>query len=39
MTEELSSYTLIADRLEALGWRAHFFITTDYIGTPAFMNS
>jgi len=33
----LSSYTVIADRLEALGWRAHFFITTDYIGQPAFM--
>lgn len=33
----VSSYTLIADRLEALGWRAHFFITTDYIDAPAFM--
>jgi peptidoglycan/xylan/chitin deacetylase (PgdA/CDA1 family) len=33
----VSSYTLIADRLEALGWRAHFFITTDYISKPAFM--
>jgi len=33
----LSSYTVIADQLEALGWRAHFFITTDYIGKPAFM--
>jgi peptidoglycan/xylan/chitin deacetylase (PgdA/CDA1 family) len=32
-----SSYTLIADRLDALGWRAHFFITTDYIDRPAFM--
>ncbi len=32
-----SSYTSIADRLEALGWRAHFFITTDYIDAPAFM--
>src|SRR5262245_30042835 len=31
-----SSYTLIADRLESLGWRAHFFITTDYIDKPAF---
>lgn len=34
----VSSYTPIADRLEAIGWRAHFFITTDYIGAPAFMN-
>jgi peptidoglycan/xylan/chitin deacetylase (PgdA/CDA1 family) len=34
----VSSYTLIADCLEALGWRAHFFITTDYIGAPGFMN-
>ena len=34
----VSSYSPIADRLEALGWRAHFFITTDYIGAPAFMN-
>jgi peptidoglycan/xylan/chitin deacetylase (PgdA/CDA1 family) len=33
----VSSYTLIAERLEALGWRAHFFITTDYINQPAFM--
>ncbi len=33
----VSSYTLIAGRLEALGWRAHFFITTDYISKPAFM--
>jgi glycosyltransferase involved in cell wall biosynthesis/peptidoglycan/xylan/chitin deacetylase (PgdA/CDA1 family) len=32
-----SSYTLIADRLAALGWRAHFFIATDYISKPAFM--
>ncbi len=32
-----SSYTRIADRLEASGWRAHYFITTDYIGKPAFM--
>src|SRR5262245_25376167 len=33
----LSSYTPIADQLEMIGWRAHFFITTDYIGAPAFM--
>ncbi|MGH9769654.1 MAG: polysaccharide deacetylase family protein [Blastocatellia bacterium] len=34
----VSSYTPIADRLEEAGWRAHFFITTDYIGAPAFMS-
>jgi peptidoglycan/xylan/chitin deacetylase (PgdA/CDA1 family) len=34
----LSSYTSIAGRLEMIGWRAHFFITTDYIGAPAFMS-
>jgi peptidoglycan/xylan/chitin deacetylase (PgdA/CDA1 family) len=33
-----SSYTTIADQLEMIGWRAHFFITTDYIGAPAFMS-
>ena len=32
-----SSFTPIADLLEALGWRGHFFITTDYIDKPAFM--
>src|SRR5262249_55725103 len=34
----VSSYTPIADQLELIGWRAHFFITTDYIGAPAFMS-
>jgi len=34
----VSSYAPIADRLEAAGWRAHFFITTDYVGKPAFMS-
>jgi peptidoglycan/xylan/chitin deacetylase (PgdA/CDA1 family) len=28
----------IAERLEALGWRAHFFITTAHIGTPGFLS-
>ncbi len=32
-----SFYTPIAGRLEELGWRAHFFITTDFISKPAFM--
>ena len=27
----------IADLLEARGWRGHFFITTDRIGTPGFL--
>jgi len=33
-----SAYTTIADMLEQYGWRGHFFITTDYIGRPAFMS-
>lgn len=33
-----SAYTHIADRLEALGWRGHFFIATDYIGEQGFMS-
>ncbi|MBO0859596.1 MAG: polysaccharide deacetylase family protein [Chloracidobacterium sp.] len=33
----VSSYTAIADKLETFGWRGHFFITTDYVGKPAFM--
>jgi peptidoglycan/xylan/chitin deacetylase (PgdA/CDA1 family) len=27
----------VADRLEAQGWRGHFFITTDYIGRAGFL--
>lgn len=34
----LSSHTHIADKLEELGWRGHFFITAGYIGKPAFVN-
>ena len=34
-----SAYTEIADRLEAHGWRGHFFVATDYIGHPAFLSS
>ena len=33
----ISFYTLIADRLEALGWRAHCFVPTDIIGRPGFL--
>jgi peptidoglycan/xylan/chitin deacetylase (PgdA/CDA1 family) len=29
----------VADVLEARGWRGHFFITTDYIGTAGFMDA
>jgi peptidoglycan/xylan/chitin deacetylase (PgdA/CDA1 family) len=31
------SSMLIADLLEARGWRGHFFITTDYIGRGGFL--
>src|SRR2546423_2382858 len=34
----VSAYTHIAGRLEQLGWRGHFFMTTDYIGAPSFLN-
>lgn len=33
----LSAYTYIADRLEGLGWRGHFFITAGQIGNRAFV--
>lgn len=33
-----SASTLIADALERRGWRGHFFITTNYIGTKSFMS-
>jgi len=32
-----SFYTIAADRLEALGWRGHCFVTTGYIGRPGFL--
>lgn len=34
----VSAHNPIADLLEARGWRGHFFVTTDYIDTPAFLN-
>lgn len=34
----LSAATLIADQLEQRGWKAHFFITADYIGRPGFVS-
>jgi peptidoglycan/xylan/chitin deacetylase (PgdA/CDA1 family) len=35
----LSSYSSVAGDLEAHGWRGHFFITTDWIGRPGFLNA
>ena len=34
----LSTYTILAPVLEQFGWRGHFFITTDWIGLPDFLN-
>jgi len=33
----ISYYTVIADRLEALGLRAHCFVSTDHIGERGFL--
>ena len=33
----VSAYTVIAPLLEEVGWRGHFFVTTDRIGTPEFV--
>lgn len=33
-----STYQPIADLLEGLGWRGHFFIITDSIGAPGFLS-
>ena len=35
----VSCHTLIADRLEALGWRGHCFVTTDVIGRRGFLDA
>ena len=35
----LGSYTWAADELEKNGWRGHFFIVTDWIGRPGFLDS
>ncbi|HLJ48639.1 MAG TPA: polysaccharide deacetylase family protein [Bryobacteraceae bacterium] len=32
------AYTCIADELERLGWRGHFFIVSSWIGRPGFMD-
>ncbi len=34
-----SAITEIAPRLEARGWRGHFFITTDHLGKPGFLSA
>jgi peptidoglycan/xylan/chitin deacetylase (PgdA/CDA1 family) len=34
----VSYYTLLADRLEARGWRGHCFVTTGAIGRPQFLD-
>ena len=34
-----SYYTATADRLEALGWRGHCFVTTDFIGQRGFLTA
>jgi len=34
----VSAFSPIADLLEEFGWRGHFFITTDRIGTPGFLD-
>jgi peptidoglycan/xylan/chitin deacetylase (PgdA/CDA1 family) len=35
----VSFYTVLADRFEALGWRAHCFVTTDCIGERGFLTA
>jgi len=33
-----TAYSVIADSLERHGWRGHFFVATDYIGTRRFLS-
>ena len=35
----VSFYTLVADRLEARGWRGYCFVPTDAIGRPGFLDA
>ena len=35
----VSYFTIVADRLEARGWRAHCFVSTDAIGTRGFLTA
>ena len=34
----VSYYTIAAERLDALGWRGHCFVSTDFIGRRGFLN-
>lgn len=34
----VSALTIIAEEFDGRGWPGHFFITTDYIGTPGFLD-
>jgi hypothetical protein len=34
----VSSYAIVAGELEKRGWRGHFFVTTNWIGDPGFLN-
>ena len=34
-----SYYTIVAERLEALGWRGHCFVTSGAIGRPGFLEA
>lgn len=35
----VSAHEYIADLLDTLGWRGHFFVTTNWIGKNAFLNA
>ena len=35
----ISAYSYIADNLEERGWRGYFFIATNWIGKPGFLNN
>ena len=35
----VSAYAPVAGMLEQYGWRGHFFVTTDWIGRPGFLNA
>jgi hypothetical protein len=35
----LSAYSPVAGMLEQYGWRGYFFVTTDWIGRPGFLNA
>ena len=34
----MSSYTLVADELEARGWRGHFFIVSSWVGRSGYLD-